>query len=296
MTLVGAIEAGGTKIVCAVGSSWSEIHAGSKLVIPTLSPEETMPEVVDWFIRQSEGRLEAIGVASFGPLDFTSGCISVTSPKTAWRGFNWRSAFKNAFPECVVALGTDTDAAGIAESRWGASRGHNVSVYITVGTGIGGSLLINGDPVHGIGHPEMGHMRVPRRVDDDFAGSCLSHGDCLEGLASGTALEQRWGTNGSDLPSAHPAWEFESDYLALALTNLVATCSPGVIVLGGGVMSAEGLIEKVRGKMPGFLGDYFSFELLDASLDSYVARPLLGSDAGVIGAFALGLDAQSGTN
>ncbi len=186
-----------------------------------------------------------------------------------------------------------SNAAGIAEWRWGASRGCEVSVYITVGTGIGGALVVGGRPLHGLQHPEFGHMVVPRVAGDDFSGVCLSHGDCLEGLASGIAIEERWGIDGSQLPTSHPAWELESDYLASAVANVVAIGSPQSVVLGGGVMSVEGLIEKVRAKTRVRLGDYFTSRELHDGMDAFLVLPALGASAGVLGAFALGLDAAT---
>jgi fructokinase len=291
--LIGAIEAGGTKTVCALGSTFEEIRDAEKLTVPSASPKETMARIFDWFDEQREGApLDAIGVATFGPVDLAVGRISPTTPKIAWRGFSWRGAIAERYGDVALALDTDVNAAGIAEWRWGASRGREVSVYITVGTGIGGALVVSGQPVHGLEHPEFGHMFVPRVAGDDFSGVCLSHGDCLEGLASGVAIEERWGIEGSQIPNTHAAWELESDYLALAVANVIAIASPQSVVLGGGVMSAEGLIEKVRRKTRERLGDYFVSRELHEGIGAFLVAPASGSSAGVLGAFALGLDAE----
>jgi fructokinase len=295
-TLIGAIETGGTKTVCALGRTWSEIRDSEKFTIPTTSPHDTATRVLNWMEeRRGSSVIGAIGIASFGPLDFDSQTISLSTPKVAWRGASWPQAIRERFGDMVVSIDTDTDGAGIAESRWGASRGTLVSAYVTVGTGIGGALIIDTKPVHGLQHPEFGHMFVPRMAGDIFTGTCLSHGDCLEGMASGVAIETRWGTKAPLLPADHPAWELESDYLALAVANIIALSSPQSIVLGGGIMSVDGLIEKVREKTRHYLGGYFSAQVLDGDMTSFIVRPGLGSSSGVIGAFAIGLDALSRT-
>ena len=213
-TRIGAIEAGGTKIVCSVGSNWKEVRDSEKLVVTTRSPHETVPEVLDWFVlRHQEHPLEAIGVASFGPIDISNQMIGVTTPKTAWRGFSWHNAIRDRFGQLPIGFDTDTNAAIIAEWRWGSAIGRNVAIYVTVGTGIGGGLLVEGAPVHGLLHPEIGHMFVPRQEGDEFAGTCPSHGDCLEGLASGPAVSKRWNRPSASLSPNHPAWELESEYL-----------------------------------------------------------------------------------
>jgi fructokinase len=292
--LICAIETGGTKTVCALGTSWGDIRDSEKLVVPTTTPGETITGVLDWMEeKRGASAIAAIGVASFGPIDFATQAISLSTPKVPWRGVSWPAAIRERFGDVRVSLDTDTNGAGIAESRWGASRGVQVSVYVTVGTGIGGALIVDGTPVHGLQHPEFGHMFVPRVAGDDFEGACLSHRNCLEGMASGIAIERRWGVEASLLPANHPAWDLESNYLALALANIIAICSPESIVVGGGVLSADGLIEKVRELTRRYLAGYFSSPELDEGMDHFVVPPSLGHNAGVIGAFALGLDALS---
>jgi fructokinase len=292
--LIGAIEAGGTKTVCALGSSFEEIAEAEKLIVSSATPNETVTRIFEWFDAQREGApLDAVGVGTFGPVDLASGHISPSTPKIAWREFSWYEAINARWGHVTVALDTDVNAAGIAEWRWGASRECDVSIYVTVGTGIGGAVVVGGEPVHGLQHPEFGHMFVPRVAGDDFSGVCLSHGDCLEGLAGGVAIEERWGIEGSQLPISHPAWALESEYLASAVANVITITSPQSVVLGGGVMSVEGLMEMVREKTRARLGDYFASPELHEGMDTFLVPPDLGANAGVLGAFALGLDAAT---
>ncbi len=287
---VGAIEAGGTKFVCAVGSSWREVRESEKFVVPTTSPEETMTRVLDWFgDRHREAPLAAIGVASFGPLDLAAMSIAHSTPKLAWRGLNWQDVIGERFTNMPVALDTDTNAAGVAEWRWGAGSGRGVSVYVTVGTGIGGGVILDGLPLHGLLHPEIGHMFIPRDPGDSFTGVCPSHGDCLEGLACGPAIAERWGSDAHP-PDDHPAWVLEATYLAAAMVNLTAVVSPEVIVLGGGVMSVTGLLKNVRRVTRAKLNNYFVSERLTEGIADYIVEPSLGSDSGVLGAFAIASD------
>ncbi len=286
--LVGAIEAGGTKMVCAVGRTWREVRDTPAHVVPTTTPDETMARVLDWFAaRHAVTPLSALGVASFGPIDFAADAIATTTPKELWRGFRWRQAIATRFGDLPLGYDTDTNAAGVAEWRWGAARGRDVSVYVTVGTGIGGGIVVNGVPIHGLLHPEFGHMFVPRQAGDDFVGTCPSHGDCLEGLASGEAIARRWRRAGRELDANHPAWELESSYLALAVVNIVMITSPQIVVLGGGVMGVEGLIERVRHKVRTAVNGYLPRAELSTNVDRYLVTPGLGTYSGVVGAFAL---------
>ncbi|HUX03983.1 MAG TPA: ROK family protein [Acidimicrobiales bacterium] len=292
-TMIGAIEAGGTKMVLAVGRTWQEVRDAERYVIPTTTPEDTMNRVMNWFEqRHAETPLAAIGVASFGPIDFARRAIASSTPKLLWRDFSWAKTVAAHFDGLPLGLDTDTNAAALAEYRWGAGRGKEVVVYMTVGTGIGGGLVVGGRPVHGLLHPEFGHMVVRRRAGDDFAGTCPSHGDCLEGLACGVAIKQRWHrTGGPQLPGDHPAWELESDYLSDAVVNVTTITSCEVIILGGGVMAVPGLIERVRTKVHKQLNGYLDVLELTSDLDRYIIAPELGIASGVVGAFALGVDA-----
>ncbi|HEV3268617.1 MAG TPA: ROK family protein [Acidimicrobiales bacterium] len=294
---IGAIEAGGTKIVCSVGRDWQEIRDSEKHVVATTTPGETVSRVLDWFSLQQEVEsLDSFGVASFGPVEFATKSIATTTPKVAWRGFNWRNALSERFGDLPLGFDTDTNAAGVAEWRWGNAQARGVAVYVTVGTGIGGGLIVNGAPVHGLLHPEFGHMYVPRQKGDDFAGTCPVHGDCLEGLASGPAVNHRWGRSDVHFPPNHPAWELESDYLSYAMANIITITSPEVIILGGGVMAVEGLLDNVREKTVQRLGGYLAKDELGRRIGGYIVAPGLGEASGVVGAYAFGLDAEISSN
>ena len=284
--VVAAIEAGGTKFVCAVGRTWQEVRGSRKHVVPTGSPGDTIAAVAEWLAGQPLGRPAAVGVAAFGPLDLAHGRVGPT-PKPGWAGFDWRRAVRRHLPDAVVAIDTDTNGAALAEWTWGAAQGLEVAVYVTVGTGIGGGVVIRGTPLHGLVHPEMGHMRIPHDPEDPFPGICPFHGDCLEGVASGPAVEARWGKRGDQLEPGHPAWELESRYLAAAMANLALVLSPQAIVVGGGVMSVPGLLDAVRARTRDLVAGYVESELLGDGIDRFLLPPGLGPDSGVLGAFAL---------
>jgi fructokinase len=297
--LCGAVEAGGTKFVCAVGRGPDDLRVVERL--PTTSPAETLARVVA-FLREAErahGRLAALGVASFGPLELRPassrhGHITST-PKAGWADTDVLGPLRAAFP-VPIGFDTDVNGAALAEARWGAARDVESCVYLTVGTGIGGGAVARGVPVHGLVHPEMGHLRVPHdRQADPFDGTCPFHGDCLEGLASGPALSARWGAAAESLAAGHPAWALEAQYLALALHNLVCTLSPERIVMGGGVMSQPALFPLVRRGLAASLGGYVRTAALADHLDRYVVPPGLGARAGVLGALALAQSALRAT-
>lgn len=287
--LVAAIEAGGTKMVCAVGRTWGEVARGPHHVVPTTTPEETMDAVMGWLAeRHRTVPISSIGVATFGPVDLASASIARSTPKKAWRGFSWRASVDHYLGALPLGLDTDTNAAGLAEQAWGAGRGNDVVTYLTVGTGIGGGVIVAGQPLHGLLHPEMGHMFIPRRPDDEFPGACPSHGDCLEGLAGGPALAQRWPADRAPFAPEHPAWDLESHYLALAVVNVITVVSPQIVIMGGGIMEVTGLIERVRANTRQLLADYLDRDELREGIGDYLVAPGLGSASGVVGAFALG--------
>lgn len=253
MALYGAIEAGGTKFVLAVGEDPAQPREVVR--IPTSNnPSETLGEVIRYFTRQRG--LAGLGVASFGPLDFKDGTITNT-PKLAWQGFPLRDTLQKALG-LAVALETDVNAAALGEARCGAGRGVEDLVYITVGTGIGGGVLSGGKLVHGRMHSEIGHLLVGRARDEDeqFEGVCPFHGDCLEGLASGPAMEQRWGEPADGLPEGHLAWLLEAEYLGRACVNLACVLSPRMIVLGGGVMTQGHLLPLIRRRVSELANGY----------------------------------------
>lgn len=286
MSLWGGIEAGGTKFVCAVGTGPDDLRQIVRF--PTTTPEETIGRAVAFF-QPYAAALAAVGIASFGPLDPrpdspTFGFIT-TTPKPGWAQTDLAGAVRRALG-VPVAFDTDVNGAALGEHCWGAAQGLDTFIYLTVGTGIGGGGMVNGQRMHGLLHPEMGHIRIPHDWErDSFPGVCPYHGDCLEGLASGPAIAARWGQEGEALPADHPAWELEADYLALGLVDLICALSPQRIILGGGVMRAPSLLERVRRRVLALLGDYVA--PLAAGVDDYIVLPALGDRAGVLGAVAL---------
>jgi fructokinase len=289
--LVGGIEAGGTKFVCALGSGPHDLRA--QVRIATTTPEETIGRVLEFFRSQraSVGAPAAVGIASFGPIDPnprspTFGHITAT-PKPGWSNTDLAGAVRRALG-VPVGFDTDVNLAALGESRWGAGRGISDLVYITVGTGIGGGGLVGGALMHGLVHPEMGHMRIPHDLAaDPYPGRCPFHGDCLEGLASGPAISDRWKQPADALPADHPAWQLEANYLALALVNIICTLSPQRIVLGGGVMSHAQLFPLIRGNVQTLLNHYVQSPAITAQIDHYIVPPGLGDRSGVLGAIAL---------
>jgi fructokinase len=264
--------------------------------IPTTTPDETIRRVVTFFTEHaSRTPMAALGIASFGPVDLdprsaTFGSIT-TTPKPGWRHVDLVGPLRRAL-NIPVAFDTDVNGAALAEHRWGSAQGVRSLVYVTVGSGIGGGAVVNGEPVHGLVHPEMGHQRLPHdRGRDPFPGVCPHHGDCWEGLASAPALAARWGQDPASLPDGHPAWDLEADYLALGLANLVLVLSPERIVLGGGVMARANLLPKVRSKLVALLGGYVASPALSDGLESYLVTPALGERAGVLGAMVLAMRA-----
>ncbi len=290
MALYGGIEAGGTKFICAVGSDPTNLHAIER--IPTTTPAETIARTIAYFQRVSATEtLTAIGIASFGPVDpnphsATFGYITST-PKPGWANVNLAGKISAAL-NLPVAFDTDVNGAAMAEARWGAAQGLNTFIYLTIGTGFGGGGLINGKPMHGLLHPEMGHIRVPHNWETDpFPGTCPFHGDCLEGLAAGPAIEQRWGQRGETLSPDHPAWDLEAHYLSLGLMNHILILSPQRIIMGGGVMAQSQLFPLVRQKVIAQLNGYIKTPEVLQHIDKYIVPPALGNRAGVLGAIAL---------
>jgi fructokinase len=294
MTLFGGIEAGGTKFVCAVGTGPDDLRAETRF--PTTTPDETIGRALDFFGEQAPGEgLAAIGIASFGPVDPDPGSPTyghiTSTPKSGWRDTDLLGRVRRAL-QIPSGFDTDVNGAALAERRWGAAQGLDTFVYLTVGTGIGGGAFAHGRPLHGLVHPEMGHLRIPHdRAADLFSGICPFHGDCLEGLASGPALEKRWGQSAETLPADHPAWSLQARYLALALANVVLVLSPQRIILGGGVMKEKQLFPMIRREIQTILNGYVQVPAILDDIDAYVVPPALGDRAGVLGAIALAQDA-----
>lgn len=285
----GALEAGGTKMVCAVGDETGKIL--DRVSIPTETPERTMPELLEYF---QDKEIGALGIGCFGPVDLdplseTYGCIT-TTPKLAWVNYDICGFFRK---NLQVPVGFDTDVNGsmLGEATWGCAKGLDTAVYITVGTGVGVGVLAGGKLLHGMQHPEGGHILLPRRADDSYEGKCPYHGACLEGLAAGPAIEARWGKKAAELAERPEVWELEAYYLAYAVTNYIMILSPQKIILGGGVMHQEQLMQKVRANVKEMLGGYIRTKELE-DMDSYIVLPSLHDDQGILGALKLGISAR----
>ena len=291
--LFGAVEAGGTKFLVAVGNGRGEILAQQRF--PTTDPVSTLAAMHAFLRQQVEafGRLTAIGMASFGPVELDKNSIRHgfigRTPKPDWSGTDMVGSLAEEF-RCPIAFNTDVNAAALAEHRWGAGQDVNDLVYLTIGTGIGGGILVDGSPIHGLMHPEIGHI-FPRRhpLDLGFDGVCPFHGDCLEGLASGPAILARTGSSLQQLDESHPQWQIEADYLGQLCAQLVVTVSPRRIIMGGGVMSQTRLLPLIRARLLHWLGGYI--DRSELATDRYVVAPALGDRAGVLGALLLALNA-----
>jgi len=285
------IEAGGTKWVCMIANQPEDIRATTRF--QTGEPEETIGSAIEFIknnVTNSEDLL-GIGIGSFGPLDLNRESKSygylTTTPKPGWAHTDLISRFKMEF-NLPIGFDTDVNAAALGEHRWGAGQGLSDFIYLTVGTGIGGAAIANQASIHGIIHPEMGHMLVPHDWDrDPFPGVCPFHGDCLEGLATGPAVQARWGQPAEQFPSDHPAWQLEAHYLGLGIANLITTLSPQRVILGGGVMQQTQLYPLIREEVRILLGDYISAAEITQVNEEYIVPPMLGSQAGVLGAIAL---------
>lgn len=286
--MLGGIEAGGTKFVCGIGNGPDDLET---VKFPTTTPAVTLTEVVQFFRAKAGSNLQAVGIGSFGPVDIelssqTYGFITST-PKLGWANFDLVGEITRALG-VPAGFDTDVNAALLGEAKWGAAQGLTDAVYMTIGTGIGGGAMAGGRLVHGLVHPEMGHLRIPHDfVKDPYGGSCPYHGDCLEGLACGPAIQARWGRPGAELPFDHPAWDLESDYLAFAVMNLAVTLSPQRFILGGGVMSEPRLFEILRTKFSRLMNGYVRHIDILEHLDEYIQPPGLGGQAGILGSLVL---------
>lgn len=288
----GAIEVGGSKVVCAAGYGPLEIPNGWREVIPTTTPEATLAAVVAFFerIREETGGLACIAVAAFGPVDIdrnspTWGCLLAT-PKPGWSGVSLVRPLERF--GCPVAIDTDVNAAALAEARLGAGRAVDSLAYVTVGTGIGGGAIVGGGTIRGMLHPEMGHIRVRRDPrDQGFAGVCPFHGDCLEGLASGPAVVARWNAQLESLPEAHPAIEIIGGYLGELAATIALMLSCERIIFGGGVMSDSRLLPHIREAASRQLAGYLPVQARAGGFGRLIVPPALGNQAGISGAMLL---------
>jgi len=294
VTLYGGLEAGGTKFVCAVAAGPDDIR--DEIRFPTTTPDETIGQALDFFtMHHKREPLRAVGIASFGPVDpnpasSTWGYIT-TTPKPGWHNADLAGPFARALG-IPIGFDTDVNGAALGEHRWGAGMGIDNLVYLTVGTGLGGGALVNGKLLHGMMHPEMGHMLLRRDPErDPYAGHCPYHGDCFEGLVCGPAVNDRWQQDARQLPPDHEAWKLEAHYLALGLVNIIAVLSPQRIILGGGIMDQEQLFPMVRANVQTLLNGYIQTPEILEEIDAYIVPPGLGNMAGVLGAVALAQDA-----
>ncbi|MFJ5621640.1 ROK family protein [Peribacillus loiseleuriae] len=283
--LYGAIEAGGTKFVCAVGDEKGNLI--ERIQIPTTVPDETMPEVIRFF---SEYQLDAMGIGSFGPINVdttspTYGNIT-TTPKPGWKDYPLLQTIKEEF-EVPVGFHTDVNAAALGESKVGAAAGLDSCLYITVGTGIGAGAVVGGRLLQGLSHPEMGHIAIRKHPDDLYKGRCPYHHDCLEGLASGPAIEERWGKPASNLADRDEVWELEAYYIAQAIAQYILILSPQKIILGGGVSKQEQIFPLIHNQVKKVLNGYVSLPELETKVADYIVKPGLGDDAGIIGSLLL---------
>ena len=282
---LGALEAGGTKMVCAIGDENGNIE--ERVSIPTKTPEETIPLLVDFF-KQRE--IDALGIGCFGPLELNPkaekyGYITTTT-KLAWRNCDFLGSMKNAL-QCPVGFDTDVNGSVLGEVTFGQAKGKSCALYLTIGTGIGAGIYIEGKLLHGMLHPEAGHVLITRKETDIYEGKCPYHKNCLEGLASGPAIEGRYGKKAADLAEEEDVWDLEADYIAQALTGYILTLSPEIIILGGGVMHQMQLFPLIRKKVTEYLGGYVNTEEL-SDMEHYIVPASLHDDQGIMGCLELG--------
>ncbi|SFG42593.1 ROK family protein [Oribacterium sp. WCC10] len=288
--LFGALEAGGTKMVLAIGDENGEILEQTS--IPTVSPEETIPEIIAWF---KDKNIEALGIAAFGPIDLnrdseTYGSFT-TTPKLKWADYNIVKAFRDALG---VPVGFDTDVNGslLGEVTYGQAKGLTDAVYITIGTGVGAGVMSNGKLVHGMLHPELGHIKLVPHPDDSYKGHCPYHGNCLEGMAAGPAIEERYGKKAIELKDDEKVWDIEAYYIAQALSNIILMMSPQIIILGGGVMHQTQLFPLIRKKTAEMLNGYIKTKQME-NLDHYIVPASLNDNQGIMGCIKLAIDEKT---
>lgn len=291
--LYGGIEGGGTKFNCAVGNGPDNIVAEARF--PTTTPDETIGQVCEFFTPYVS-QLHGIGLGSFGPFEVdptlpTYGYIT-TTPKPHWDNTNILGMLQEALKVPIV-VDMDVVVAGLGEAKWGASKNDSHSLYLTIGTGIGGGYIVEGRPMRGLTSLEMGHVRIPHdRELDPFQGACPYHGDCFEGLAAGPAVEARLGQRGETLPDDHPFWDIEAGYIASALVNSILSLAPHRIIIGGGVMQKSFMFPAVRKKVQGLLNDYIRHDMVLNKIDEYIVPPALAGRSGMLGAIALIMESK----
>lgn len=281
---LGALEAGGTKMVCAIGDETGKIE--ERISIPTKTPQETIPLLIDFY--QKRG-IDALGIGCFGPLELNPqsekyGYITTTT-KEAWRNFDFLGSMKRAL-KCPAGFDTDVNGSVLGEVTFGQAKGKSCVLYLTIGTGVGAGIYIEGKLLHGMLHPEAGHVLITKRESDTYKGKCPYHKNCLEGLAAGPAIEGRFGKKAAELADVKEVWDLEADYIAQALTGYILTLSPEMMILGGGVMHQEQLFPLIRQKVTEYLGGYVNTEELK-DMDHYIVPASLNDDQGIMGCLEL---------
>ncbi len=278
--MYGGIEAGGTKFICAVSNEGVIVE---RVSIPTTTPEETLKQVFDFF---DQYELEALGIGSFGPIGIDKNADNygyvLATPKPGWGNYNFLDSIQERYG-IPMAWTTDVNAAAYGELLKGAAQGKKSCIYLTVGTGIGAGVVLEGDIFSGLAHPEMGHIWVKRHPEDTYEGTCPYHKDCLEGLAAGPSIEARTGIKGQELPQDHPIWDIQAYYIAQALINYTLTLAPEKIILGGGVMNQDHLLHKIRQQFVELMGGYME----TPQVDEYIVRWGLPNESGIIGSLLL---------
>lgn len=282
---LGALEAGGTKMVCAVGDETGKIF--EQISIPTETPEITVPKMIEYF---KEAKIDALGIGCFGPIDPDKSSAAygyiTSTPKLAWENFNIVGAFEKELG-CPVGFDTDVNGSVLGEVTFGQAKGKSCVLYLTIGTGVGAGIFIEGKLLHGMLHPEAGHVLIKKRDDDAYEGKCPYHKTCLEGLAAGPAIEERWGKKAVELKDKEEVWDLEAYYIAQAITGYILTLSPEMIILGGGVMHQEQLFPKIRSYVKEMLNGYIKTEELE-HMESYIVPASLHDDQGIMGCLELG--------
>jgi fructokinase len=291
--IYGGIEGGGTKFNCAVGTGPD--HLVDEIRIPTTTPLETVQRVSDFFAPHID-QLHGIGLGTFGPADVdpassTFGYIT-TTPKPHWDNTHILGMLREKI-NLPIVMDMDVVIAALGEAKWGASKSDSHSLYLTIGTGIGGGYIVDRKPLRGLTSLETGHIRIPHNRElDPFRGVCPYHEDCFEGLASGPSIEARFGQRGESLPDDHSFWDIEASYIAHALVNYILTLSPKRIIIGGGVMQKDFMFPAVRKKVGKLMNSYINHDMLSKNIDQYIVPPGLGNRSGVLGAIALIMDSE----
>ncbi|MFP3126579.1 ROK family protein [Ectobacillus funiculus] len=287
--LFGAIEAGGTKFVCGIGDETGQVY--ERISFPTTIPDEVFGRVINFF---QDKNIQALGVGAFGPVNLDPqspayGHITST-PKPYWKNVDVVGTLKTHF-NIPIGFDTDVNAAALGELKWGAAKGLDSCIYMTVGTGIGVGAVVEGKLVHGLIHPEMGHTLIRRHPGDVFVGNCPYHRDCLEGMAAGPAIEKRWGKKGQELAGDEKVWELEAYYLAQGVANFLLTLSTKKVIVGGGVAKQRQLFPLIQKNVQMLLNGYIAHEMILSNIGDYIVPPSLGDNAGLCGALALANEA-----